>query len=46
MIIDISRWWRKDFLICEDSKGMTIEPRVGGLLFERAGLEGCGYAWG
>lgn len=46
MIQDISQWWRQDFLICEDSAGMTLDPRVGGLLFERAGDDGCGYAWG
>ena len=46
MVQDIGHWWRKDFLICEESAGMILDPRVGGLLFERAGAEGCGYAWG
>ncbi len=46
MIRDIGRWWRKDFLICENSQGMTIEPKVGGLLREKMPGEGTGYAWG
>jgi len=46
MIQDIGQWWRRDFLICENSTGMTLEPHVGGLLLERAGDDGCGYAWG
>ena len=46
MVGDIGSWWRSDFLICEESKGMTLEPRVGGLLRERTAKEGCGYAWG
>lgn len=46
MIADIGHWWRKDFLICEDSQGMTIDPRVGGLLCEHTKGEGTGFAWG
>ena len=45
MITEIGQWWRKDFLVCEGSLGMNLEPRIGGLLFEK--LEGDGgFAWG
>ena len=47
MVEDIGAWWRGDFLVCEGSLGMALEPRVGGLLFERSpGGDGCGLAWG
>lgn len=47
MVEDVGAWWRGDFLVCEGSLGMTLEPRVGGLLFERSpGGDGCGLAWG
>lgn len=46
MINNIGQWWRQDFLICEDSRGMTIDPRVGGLVRENAGATDCGYVWG
>jgi uncharacterized protein YndB with AHSA1/START domain len=46
MIANIGQWWRKDFLICEDSQGMTLEPRIGGLLRENAGAADCGFVWG
>ncbi len=45
MIGDIGLWWRKDFLICENSLGMHLEPRIGGLLFEKT-EDGGGFAWG
>lgn len=46
MIDDIRLWWRKDFLVCEGSLGMYLEPRIGGLLHERTGEPGCGFVWG
>jgi uncharacterized protein YndB with AHSA1/START domain len=46
MISDIGQWWRKDFLICENSQGMTIQPKVGGLLCEKTAGDDTGYAWG
>ena len=46
MIEDIGQWWRQDFLVCEASKGMRLEPRLGGLVFEETGNGGCGFAWG
>ena len=45
MINDVGQWWRKDFLVCEGSLGMRLEPRVGGLLFEALEGEG-GFVWG
>ncbi len=46
MVEQTSEWWRGDFLICENSKGMKIDPRVGGLVAEIVEGEGCGFAWG
>ena len=45
MIDDIGLWWRKDFLVCEGSLGMRLEPRIGGKMYEA--LEGDGgFVWG
>lgn len=46
MIDDIGLWWRKDFLVCEGSLGMILEPRIGGLLYEKLEGDGCGFVWG
>ena len=46
MVEQTSEWWSRDFLICEDSTGMKIEPRVGGLVIETVKGDGCGFAWG
>ena len=46
MIEDIAQWWRQDFLVCEGSQGMSLEPRVGGMLYERTDDSGGGYCWG
>ena len=46
MIEDIGKWWRADFLVCRDSRGMSLEPRVGGLLSETARGDGTGFVWG
>ena len=46
MVEDIGKWWRQDFLACEGSRGMRLEPRLGGLVFEETGDEGSGFAWG
>ncbi len=46
MVDDIGQWWRPDFLVCEGSRGMRLEPRLGGLVFEETGDGGCGFAWG
>ena len=45
MIEDVGRWWRKDFLVCEGSLGMHLEPRIGGKLYEALEGEG-GFVWG
>lgn len=45
MIEDIRDWWRADFLVCENSQGMRMEARLGGLLYEEVGV-GAGFAWG
>lgn len=45
LITDTSRWWPKEFFANPDSKGMVIEPRVGGRMFEDAG-DGAGVLWG
>lgn len=45
MIDDIGTWWRSDFLICEGSLGMHLEPRIGGMLFEKLD-GGAGFVWG
>lgn len=45
MIADIGQWWREDFLVCEGSLGMHLEPRAGGKLFEKLEGEG-GFVWG
>ena len=45
MIDDIGQWWRKDFLVCEGSLGMRLEPRLGGKLYEELEGEG-GFVWG
>jgi len=46
LIEDIGQWWRPDFLICEGSKGMHLDPRVGGMLYEKTDEDGGGYCWG
>lgn len=46
MIEDIGSWWRKDFLVCEGSLGMNLEPRIGGTLHEKLPEEGAGFVWG
>lgn len=46
MVHEIGKWWREDFLVCAGSRGMDLEPRVGGLLFETAEAEGSGFVWG
>ena len=46
LIDDSASWWRTDFLVCKDSLGLHIEPKVGGLLFERTAETGCGFVWG
>ncbi len=45
MIEEIGQWWRADFLICEGSRGMHLEPKVGGMLFEKLD-GGAGFVWG
>lgn len=46
MIADIGQWWRADFLVCTDSQGMSLEPKIGGLLSETSKGGGTGFAWG
>lgn len=46
MIDEIAQWWRGDFLVCEGSRGMRLEPRIGGLLYEDLDGEGGGFVWG
>lgn len=46
MIQEIGHWWRTDFLICKESLGMTLEPKLGGLIFETSKGEGTGFVWG
>ena len=46
MIGDVGQWWRADFLVCEGSKGMNLEPKIGGLLFETSQGGGTGFVWG
>ena len=45
MIGEIGQWWRPDFLVCEGST-MSLQPRVGGLLYEKTSPEGSGFVWG
>jgi hypothetical protein len=32
LVNHIGQWWRNDFLVCEGTLGMALEPRIGGLL--------------
>ena len=45
MIEDIGKWWRSDFLVCENSQGMQMEPHAGGKIFETTD-NGGGFVWG
>ena len=37
LINDVSLWWRKDFYTNSKTKRMTIEPKVGGRMYEDYG---------
>jgi hypothetical protein len=43
LVSETSAWWPKTFL-SEDSKGMVIEPRLGGRVFDDLG-DGEGVMW-
>ena len=42
---DIQLWWPAHFHSSEDTKRFTLEPRVGGMIFEDQG-DGNGVLWG
>jgi hypothetical protein len=44
LVTDIARWWPTSFNVGGDKARMTIEPRVGGRMFEDWG-EGRGALW-
>ncbi len=46
MVEDVTQWWRQDFLICQGSKGMFMDQRIGGHLYEKIDDEGGGHIWG
>lgn len=42
---NISDWWGKPYVNSTESTKITLEPRIGGLLYESWGVDG-GYKWG
>lgn len=47
MIEDIGQWWRPDFLVCQGSRGMRMEARLGGRLYEALDDDAdAGLVWG
>ena len=42
---DISNWWGRPYIINEEATALTLEPRLGGLLYESWG-DNQGYVWG
>ena len=41
---EIDKWWRRDFLVSPAAKSFSMEPRVGGRVFEDWG-NGAGVLW-
>ena len=41
---EMGKWWRRDFFVNSEAKSFTMEPRVGGRVFEDWG-EGAGVLW-
>ena len=45
LVEETPQWWREGFYALPNSKGMRMEPRVGGLMYEHAD-DGSAVAWG
>lgn len=42
---NIRDWWGRPYIIDEDSNDLILEPKIGGLLYEK-GENGVAYKWG
>lgn len=45
IVEEISQWWRDGFYALPNAKGMRIEPRIGGAMYEHAD-DGSAVVWG
>lgn len=45
LVRDLPEWWKAPYLVSETAKGMVLEPRIGGLLWEDWG-SGEGVSFG
>lgn len=45
LVEEIGQWWRAGFYALPDARGMRIEPRIGGAMYEHAD-DGSAVVWG